>query len=33
MDVRQSDFDKFQAIARELGVMRQNVDTSRLIWK
>ena len=33
MEVRQSDFDKFQNIAHELGVMRQRVDTGRLIWK
>jgi NitT/TauT family transport system substrate-binding protein len=33
MEVRQSDFDMYQNIALELGVMRQRVDTSRLIWK
>ena len=33
LELRQSDFDTYVAIGRELGVMRQAVDTSRLIWK
>lgn len=33
MEIRQSDLDMYQNIARELGVMRQRVDTSKLIWK
>ena len=33
MEIRQSDLDMYQNIAQQLGVMRQRVDTSRLIWK
>jgi NitT/TauT family transport system substrate-binding protein len=33
LELRQSDFDMYQNIALELGVMRQRVDTARLIWK
>jgi NitT/TauT family transport system substrate-binding protein len=33
MEIRQSDLDMYQNISRELGVMRQAVDTGRLIWK
>jgi hypothetical protein len=33
LEIRQSDFDMYQNIALELGVMRKRVDTGRLIWK
>jgi len=33
LEIKQADFDLYVAIARELGVMRQGLDTSRLIWK
>ena len=33
LELRQSDFDTYVAICRELGVVRGPVDTSKLIWK
>jgi NitT/TauT family transport system substrate-binding protein len=33
LEMRQSDFDTYVNIGRELGVVRQAVDTSKLIWK
>ncbi len=33
LEIRQVDLDLYVAICRELGIMRQAVDTSRLIWK
>ena len=33
LEIRQADLDLYQGIALELCVMRQRVDTSKLIWK